>query len=96
MPESQEVPLVAHEVDVSFTGKVVVEVPRDLPAAAQLTLARHVALANVMATVDNPDNAAELDAVAAQFSRETGFTAKDFDKAIAQTVAGEWEVHWEG
>ena len=79
-------------VPVSFTGTVETEVPADVPAERRESLARKVALARILATVENPD-APEDDARAeyeAEFGLGEDVAESDWDGCLTTGVSGKW------
>lgn len=48
--------MISIEIPVFFQGHVTVEVPDAVPEALRASMARKLAVAQVLATTDNPDN----------------------------------------
>ncbi len=78
-------------VKLTFRGSATVEVPDHLSPTEQTILARKVALAQILATVENPDCGEGLEDACDEFIDETDCTEEDFDAAKAVSVGGCWE-----
>jgi hypothetical protein len=81
------------KVRVLFEGEVTVEVPAHLAADCKQSLAKNVALARVLATLQNDDCGECLVAACDEFVKESwSGTEQDFDIAEAVDVTGFWRL----
>ena len=82
------------EIAVRFEGTVRVNVPDSIPAERQGVLAEKLALALVLATIDNPD--APEDEASTEYQEEFGLSEEqlehDWDSSKALEVSGTWET----
>ncbi len=76
------------KVPVVFRGEVIVEVPDD--AVAPRILAKKLALAQVLATEENPDCGESLMDACQEYEAEGG-CEEDFDAAKVLSVSGMWQ-----
>jgi hypothetical protein len=81
-------------VSVTFTGTVEVEVPVAVPQERHEALARKVALAQVLATTDNPD--APEDQACEEYETEFGLdeatAEREWDACRTTSVNGAWAL----
>ena len=81
-------------VSVTFTGTVEVEVPVAVPQERHEALARKVALAQVLATTDNPD--APEDQACEEYETEFGLdeatAEREWDACRTTGVSGAWAL----
>lgn len=77
-------------VNVKFDGLAQVEVPDHLCQHDAEILAERLALAQILATFDNPDCGECLEAACQEFIGESEGTSEDFDNAKTISVFGDW------
>lgn len=75
-----------------FDGVVSVLVPDGLDETDAWILARAVAMATILATVENPDCGECLEAACEEFERDTELGEEVFDQAEAVSASGDWTV----
>lgn len=80
------------EVPVKFSGTVTVLVPSHLTTVDGNILANKLALAVVVATVENPDCGECLEAACEEFIDEAAGTEADWDVSKCDSVSGDWHV----
>jgi len=85
--------LVRYLVPVSFEGSVEVLVPKDIPADRRKVLAEKLAVARILATVENVDapEADACDEYEEQFGLDEEQAGKEWDAAqVTENVSGKW------
>lgn len=81
-------------VPVQFSGRVVVTVDDSVPEDQREFLAEQLALAKVLAVVENPDAPEEeaCEEYRQEFDLSDEQAGADWDKAVAVSVSGDWHV----
>ena len=79
-------------VRVHFEGVVEIEMTVHLSSADQMILAQKLALAQILATSNNPDCGEAMESACEEFVEETGGTEGDFDRAKVIGITGVWSL----
>lgn len=82
------------DIEVKFEGVVTVEVPNSVPSSRRVPLAEKIALARIVASVDNPDapESEACDEYADDFELDDDQAGKEWDGCTVTGVGGEWKI----
>lgn len=83
-------------VPLVFRGVAEIEVPAKLEDWQAKLLAQKLALAQILATFDNPDCGECLELASQEFVRDTDLPSSVFDMASAKSVSGVWRKEEHG
>lgn len=83
-------------VPVLFRGEATIEVPAHLPEDRQRQLANKLVLAQMLATLENPDCGECLERACEEYADEAEIdkdeAERDFEKSLPQAVSGCWTI----
>jgi hypothetical protein len=77
-------------VPINFIGSVTVKVPDHLSNDHAKILAEKLAVAQILATAENPDCGEAILAAGEEYAEETGNSEEDIDVAEVADICGTW------